>query len=301
MICCLGAGPGDLGYLTQRGRELIETADVVAGFRAVVDLVKPLVGEECKIVTMGYKDQVEMLQKVASLHHEGAKCVVVLMGDVHFSGFQFLERVERACGHPVETVAGISAAQILASRCRVCFDETSFITFHRRGDIAPFQEHLVHALQDDRNVIVIPRPWDFMPKTIAAFLLARGIGPGHQTEVWEHLTQNEAAWLGTLGDCRADFSDMSIMLIRTLRPMKSQLEPVEAQVGMRSRASAAAENIACSKEDGGAAPQSESSSSSTMEGSRFHLRKDFTHGDQENPRSIIDEDDDEDEIGILTS
>jgi len=69
MICCLGAGPGDLGYLTQRGRELIETADVVAGFRAVVDLVRPLVGKECKIVTMGYKDQVEMLQKVASLHH----------------------------------------------------------------------------------------------------------------------------------------------------------------------------------------------------------------------------------------
>jgi cobalt-precorrin-7 (C5)-methyltransferase len=242
MICCLGAGPGDLGYLTQRGRELIETADVVAGFRAVVDLVRPLVGKECRIVTMGYKDQVEMLQKVASLHHQGAKCVVVFMGDIHFSGFQFLERVERACGHPVETVAGISAAQILASRCRVCFDETSFITFHRRGDIAPFQEHLVHALQDDRNVIVIPRPWDFMPKTIAAFLLARGIGPDHQTEVWERLTQNEAAWLGTLGDCRSDFSDMSIMLIRTLRPMKSQLEQ-RIQRGQRVQVSARGQPI----------------------------------------------------------
>jgi len=227
MIYCLGAGPGDLGYLTQRSRELIEAADVVAGFKVVVDLVRPLVRGECKIVTMGYKDQVQMLQTVASLHHAGAQCVVVFMGDIHFSGFQFLERVERACGHPVETVAGISAAQILASRCRVCFDETSFITFHRRGDIVPFQEHLVHALQDDRNVIVIPRPWDFMPKTIAAFLLARGVAPVHRTEVWEHLSQNEAAWLGTLADCRADFSDMSMMLIRTLHPMKSQLEPIE--------------------------------------------------------------------------
>jgi cobalt-precorrin-7 (C5)-methyltransferase len=214
MICCLGAGPGDLGYLTQRGRELIETADVVAGFRAVVDLVRPLVRAECKIVTMGYQDQVEMLQKVASLHQEGAKCVIVFMGDVHFSGFQFLERVERACGHPVETVAGISAAQILASRCRVCFDETSFITFHRRGDIAPFQAHLVHALQDDRNVIVIPRPWDFMPKDIAAFLLSRGIAPAHAVEVWERLTQSEATRSGSLAECNVDFSDMSIMLIR---------------------------------------------------------------------------------------
>jgi cobalt-precorrin-7 (C5)-methyltransferase len=73
MICCVGAGPGDLGYLTQRGRELIEAADVIAGFRAVVDMVKPLVREDCRIVAVGYKDQVEMLQKVASLHHKCAK------------------------------------------------------------------------------------------------------------------------------------------------------------------------------------------------------------------------------------
>ena len=255
MICCVGAGPGDLGYLTQRGRELIETADVVAGFTAVVDLVRPLIRGECRIVTMGYKDQVARLQAVAALHHEGAKCVVVFMGDIHFSGFQFLERVERACGHPVETVAGISAAQILASRCRVCFDETTFITFHRRGDIAPFQEHLVRALQDDRNVIVIPRPWDFMPKTIAAFLLARGLAPGHPTEIWERLTQNEAAWSGTLADCCGDFTDMSMMLIRTLHPMPSQLEPA----GSSSHASSIAGTVANPQAEGAAVPRSKSS------------------------------------------
>jgi cobalt-precorrin-7 (C5)-methyltransferase len=224
MICCLGVGPGDLGYLTQRGRELLETADVVAGFGTVVDLVRPLTREGCKIISMGYKDQVEMLRRVAALHHQGATCVMAFMGDVHFSGFQFLERVELACGHTVETVAGISAVQILASRSRVCFDETTFITFHRRGNIVPFQEHLVHALQDDRNAIVIPRPWDFMPKSIAAFLLARGLDPNHETEVWENLTRNEARWSGPLGYCHDDFSDMSIMLIRTLHPMSSQLE-----------------------------------------------------------------------------
>jgi precorrin-6Y C5,15-methyltransferase (decarboxylating)/cobalt-precorrin-7 (C5)-methyltransferase len=232
MICCLGVGPGDLGYLTLRGRELIETAEVVAGFKTVVDLIRPLVRKESQVVTMGYKDQTEKLEMVALLHHQGAKCVVVFMGDIHFSGFQFLERVERACGHPVETVAGISAAQILASRSRVCFDETSFITFHRRGNIAPFQEHLVHALQDGRNVIVIPRPWDFMPRTIVDFLLTRGVPATHQTEVWEHLSQNEAAWMGTLGDCPGDFTDMSIMLIRTLQPMESQLGLAESQADL---------------------------------------------------------------------
>ena len=38
MIICIGAGPGDIGYLTQRGAELIRNADLVAGFDAVVNL-----------------------------------------------------------------------------------------------------------------------------------------------------------------------------------------------------------------------------------------------------------------------
>jgi precorrin-6y C5,15-methyltransferase (decarboxylating) CbiE subunit len=227
MITCVGAGPGDLSFLTQRGRELIESAEVVAGFTSVVDLVRPLIHSQAEVITMGYKDQATKLSEVAERHRAGRGCVVVFMGDIHFSGFQFLERVERACGHAVDTSPGISSAQVLASRARVCFDETSFLTFHRRGDIAPFQRHLIHALQDDRNAIVIPRPWDFMPKEIAAFLLANRIAAEHPVEVWERLTQAEAAWRGELRDCcTRDFSDMSIMLIRTLRPMPSQIPPV---------------------------------------------------------------------------
>ena len=167
MMVCIGAGPGDLGLLTQRGAELVRTADVVAGFDAVVNLVRPLIRSEARVVTMGYRNQVQKLGEVADAHRGGARCVVVFMGDIHFSGFQFLERVERACGRPVETVPGISSAQVLASRSRVCFDETTFVTFHRRGDLQPFKRHLVRALEDDRNAIVIPRPWISCPKTCA--------------------------------------------------------------------------------------------------------------------------------------
>lgn len=226
MIICIGAGPGDTGYLTQRGAELIRSADVVAGFDAVVKLVSGLISPKAHIVTMGYRDQTAKLAEVAELHRAGGNCVVVFMGDMHFSGFQYLERVERACGHPVETLPGISSAQILASRAKVCFDETTFITFHRRGDLTPFKRHLVHVLNDERNAIVIPCPWDLMPRDIAQYLLESGISPAHRTEVWENLTRGEAEWRGTLAECAGhDFSDMSIMLIRTLRPMPSQIEP----------------------------------------------------------------------------
>jgi cobalt-precorrin-7 (C5)-methyltransferase len=120
---------------------------VVAGFNAVVDVVKELIPASAQVVQMGYRDQVAKLDEVAALHHAGKRCVVVFMGDIHFSGFQYLERVERACGHRVETMPGLSSAQVLASRARVCFDETTFITFHRRGDLEPFKRHLVHVLK----------------------------------------------------------------------------------------------------------------------------------------------------------
>jgi cobalt-precorrin-7 (C5)-methyltransferase len=223
MIICIGAGPGDIGYLTQRGAELIRSADVVAGFDAVVNLVRTLIRPDARVVTMGYKDQVEQLAEVAKDHHAGKSCAVVFMGDAHFSGFQFLERIELACGHPVETLPGISSAQVMASKGKVCFDETTFVTFHRRGDLEPFKRHLAHVLQDGRNAIVIPRPWDFMPRDVAAWLLEQGIPPEQPVEVWERLTQNEAAWSGTLAECTKEFSDLSIMLIRTLNPMPSQL------------------------------------------------------------------------------
>ncbi len=223
MIICIGIGPGDMDYLTQRGAELIADAEVLAGFSSVLEFARPLFSEKTQVISLGYKNQVAKLEEVALLHQKGRRCVVLFMGDIHFSGFQLLERVERACGHPVETLPGISSAQMLASKTRVCFDETTFLTFHRRGDLLPFQKHLIHVLQDDRNAIVIPRPWDMMPRDIARYLLENGIDPRHSLEVWEHLTQKEASWKGTLVQCRQDFSDMSIMLIRTLRPMPSQL------------------------------------------------------------------------------
>jgi cobalt-precorrin-7 (C5)-methyltransferase len=234
MIICIGAGPGDIGYLTQRGAQLIAEADLVAGFDAVLAVVQSIIPARAEVVKMGYRDQVAQLDLVAQAHHAGKKCVVVFMGDIHFSGFQYLERVERACGHPVETLPGISSAQILASRAKVCFDETTFITFHRRGDLTPFKRHLVHVLNDERNAIVIPCPWDaarsFMPRHIAAYLLEQGVAADHPTEVWENLTRGEAEWRGTLADCvEREFTDMSIMLIRTRAPMASQIEaPPEA-------------------------------------------------------------------------
>lgn len=108
---CIGAGPGDIGYLTQRGAELIKNADLVAGFDAVFNVVHTIIPATTEVVLMNYRDQVEQLDKVVAAHHAGKHCVGVFIGDIHFSGFQYLEHIERACGHPVETLPGISSVK----------------------------------------------------------------------------------------------------------------------------------------------------------------------------------------------
>ena len=228
MIIYTGIGPGHLQYLTALGQQLLSEAEVVAGFDTVLDLVAPLIRTDAVRIGMNYRDQTARLEEVAALHHAGKRCVVAFMGDVHFSGFQFLERVELACGHRVDTVPGISSAQIMASRGHVCFDETTFLTFHRRGDVQPFKRHLIHALEDGRNAIVIPRPWDFMPRDIAAYCLEHGIDGARPAQVWEALTQHEASWSGRLDECTAEFSDLSIMLIRAPAEFPSQLDSSES-------------------------------------------------------------------------
>lgn len=228
MIISVGIGPGNLEYLTRRGEKLIVEAEVIAGFQAVLDFASAMFPETAEIIPLTYRNQTEELARAAARHHEGKRCVVLFMGDPHFSGWQMQERVEKACGHAVETVPGISSAQIMASRARVCFDETTFVTFHRRGDLAPFQEHLVRVLEDGRNAIVIPHPWDFMPDRIAEYLIGRGIDAGHEMEVWENLTAEEASWKGKLKDCPGGFSDMSILIIRGRRPFPGVFEKEEA-------------------------------------------------------------------------
>ena len=138
MIIGVGIGPGDSDWLTQRGAKLIREAEWIVGFRTVNGFVQEMISESAEVLHLTYKNQTEELGRAAQAHQQGKNVVVLFMGDPHFSGFQMIERLERACGHPVEILPGISAAQILASKTKVCFDETTFLTFHRRGDLEPF-------------------------------------------------------------------------------------------------------------------------------------------------------------------
>ncbi|AOW81015.1 cobalt-precorrin-6Y C(5)-methyltransferase [Halodesulfurarchaeum formicicum] len=224
-VIAVGIGPGNTDFLTKRGRDAIAQADVVVGFGTVVEMVAELTDAE--LLTCGYKDEAEALAAFGERVAEGAKGVAVLMGDPNHSGYQFLGKVENAVDRPVQVVPGISAIQVAASRARTPMEDTRFVTLHKSGDIEPGLQRL-RAVVGERNLLVLPRPYDVMPGDIAADLLDSGADPELDTLVLEELThESETVTRLTLGELAkhaggdgpedTPFSDLSVLSVRAPR------------------------------------------------------------------------------------
>jgi cobalt-precorrin-7 (C5)-methyltransferase len=220
-VLAVGVGPGNREYLTPRAERAIEDADVVIGFETVVDVVRDLPTGD--VLTCGYADEGETLATFASRVDAGASGTAVLMGDPNHSGYQFVGKVQAAVDRPVRVVPGISSLQIAASRARTPMEETTFVTLHKSGNLAPDRRRLRDAV-GDHHLLVLPRPYDHMPPAIATDLLDAGAPESLAAIVYERLThENEAVTRTTLGelatrpsgrDAEDGFSDLTVLAVR---------------------------------------------------------------------------------------
>lgn len=224
-VHAVGIGPGNREYVTPRAERAIRDADVVVGFETVVGYVADLTG--ATLLSCGYADETATLAAFAGRVEEGERGVAVLMGDPNFSGYQFLGKVQAAVDRPVRVVPGVSALQVAASRARTAMEETAFVTLHRSGDVTPDLQRLREAV-GDRHLLVLPRPYDWMPGDIAAALVDAGASADRRALVLERLTlDDETITRTTLGDLAdfaggsdredARFSDLSVLAVRAER------------------------------------------------------------------------------------
>ena len=211
----VAVGPGDPRMLTLRGRQALESADLVTGFKTVLDVVAEWCGN-AEMKPMSYRDQEDVLEYTAAQAAAGKKCVVCCWGDLNVSAAELLARVYRRAEN-VELVPGISSIQMACARSGIAMEESLFITLHRRDGSESALSELEHYLgEGKRNIILLPRPFDLMPAQIAADLVSSGISADRPVTVYQRLTlEGEKAWTGTLAECAAiteDFSDLSIMV-----------------------------------------------------------------------------------------
>ncbi|QZP39608.1 cobalt-precorrin-7 (C(5))-methyltransferase [Halobaculum magnesiiphilum] len=221
-VHAVGIGPGNPDFLTRRAGDLLAEADVVVGFGTVVDYVAD--ETDAELLTCGYRDEREALARFGRRVADGEVGVAVLMGDPNHSGYQFLGKVEAAVDGPVRVIPGISSVQIAASRARTPLEDSTFVTLHVRGDVTASLDRLARDV-GDRHLIVIPRPYDWMPEDVAARLVDAGGDPELDALVLERLTHSDESIirteLGTLavdaggdGPDDSDFSDLSVLVVR---------------------------------------------------------------------------------------
>ena len=221
-VYAVGIGPGNLEYLTPRGRRAIQEAEVIVGFGTVVDFIADLT--DADLLTCGYKDERAALTTFADRVAAGEQGTAVLMGDPNHSGYQFVGKVQDVVETPVRIVSGISSLQIAASRARTPMEDTAFVTLHKSGDITSGLNRLARAV-GERHLLVLPRPFDWMPGDIAAHLIAHGADPDLEALVLERLTHDDesisrlslaelAAHAGGSGREDTPFSDLSVLAVR---------------------------------------------------------------------------------------
>ena len=211
----VAVGPGDPDLLTLKGRLALEQADVVVGFKTVLDVVDGRTGN-ADVRPMAYRDQEAVLDYAREQAQLGKSCVVCVWGDLNVSAKELLNRVRRRA-ETVELIPGVSSIQIACARAGISLEESVFITLHQRWDRGSELSELVELMnQGRRNVILLPRPYDFMPPAIAAGAVADGADPEHPVTVFQRLTlPDEQRWDGTLAECSQlpdEFSDLSIMV-----------------------------------------------------------------------------------------
>jgi len=218
-VAAVGIGPGDPAYLTGRGARALREADVVVGFETVVEFASD--ETDADLLTCGYDDEAATLDRFGERVRAGDRGVAVLMGDPNHSGYQFLGKVEAAVETPVQVVPGISSLQVAASRARTPMEHTTFVTLHRSGDISPDLARLRRDV-GERHLLVLPRPFDWMPEDVAAHLLEHGASPSLETLVLERLTHPDESvtrttlseLAGTTGGDESRFSDLSVLAVR---------------------------------------------------------------------------------------
>ena len=212
-VYVVGVGPGSPEYVTDKAKQVIAKSDIVIGYKHSLDVIRSLLdGKDVRQITL--KTQEEVYGDV-SKNLNGKTCSVTFTGDPDFSESEIVDRLIQIFGD-VEIVPGISSIQVAASKSKIPIDKSALITFHITGTIEREKAILLEAIKNDRNVIMLPRPWAFMPADVVEFLKQNGIDlKKFNVDIYEFLTlSNERVTKSSMSEIpKREYSDLCVMVI----------------------------------------------------------------------------------------
>ena len=110
-LSVVGIGPGAESYMTLACRAVLKSAEVIVGYSAYVDLVKPLFPEKTFFQT-GMMKETERCREALGLASEGKTTAMICSGDAVVYGMAGLiyELLSSFPGVSVEVIPGVTAA-----------------------------------------------------------------------------------------------------------------------------------------------------------------------------------------------
>ncbi|WP_315116148.1 precorrin-3B C(17)-methyltransferase [uncultured Clostridium sp.] len=108
----VGIGPGGLGHMTARAKEVIEESEVIVGYTKYIDFIEPLIKDK-EIVSTGMKGEVERCERALEIAREKVVSIVST-GDAGIYGMAGLI-LEMKKDEEVEIIPGITASSSAAS------------------------------------------------------------------------------------------------------------------------------------------------------------------------------------------
>jgi precorrin-3B C17-methyltransferase len=115
MIAAVGIGPGSADLITGEAVAILQTADVVVGYRPYVELLQGVLDPDTRFEASGMRQEVERCRRALELHREGLRVAVVSSGDAGVYGMAGL-LMELDPDADVAVVPGVTACQAAAAR-----------------------------------------------------------------------------------------------------------------------------------------------------------------------------------------
>ncbi|EZQ10696.1 MULTISPECIES: precorrin-6y C5,15-methyltransferase (decarboxylating) subunit CbiE [Acidianus] len=219
MIYLVGVGPGDPELITDKGKRLIESADIVVGWGSVVERFSNIIKGD--IVKLEYKSEREQLDNVIDKGRT-QKVVILDHGDPSVSDWQFIEKIKERCrirDLPLEITPGVSSLNYALSREGIDMATIIFFTLHVRGDVNKYLEQAVEISRIGRTIALIPEPYADGPSRVAKYFLSKGIK--FRAVVYQRLSypdeKREEFLDEDLANTLEKFSDLTFMFIYPLQ------------------------------------------------------------------------------------
>ena len=213
-LIVVGIGPGSPDYVTPAARKTVQNADVVVGAERSLDLLRKGIKNEA--VTLTAQNVAEVMKYAADSAENGKTVALLSTGDPGFSGLlKSISKYTRGRNIEVAVVAGVSAIQACAARLCLSWEAMRLFTFHR-GTTVEEKAQLVRAVNEGKDVMLLPDPKAFRPREIASFLNKAGLDKETRVFVCERLTlDDERVVENTLEEVsNRDFDALCVMVIK---------------------------------------------------------------------------------------